>query len=195
MLAPGAVGPRIDTRRPPSWPVKDGRGRGRGVGATSTRRHDDRSQVSIGVQNDRRHVIASAHSTCPSKPSSEARDYPARAAHNVEWVCPRYPNCGQDAATFETSPSHSCPVQPAVPRPSNCRPGSAADRACKPYLSANSQSETSENRSIFVRASADRHIPRHQRRHARQRCGRASRTTATRRSSTPMRGRIAISTN
>jgi hypothetical protein len=34
-----------------------------------------------------------------------------------------------------------------------------------------------------------------QRRHARQRCGRASRTTATRRSSTPMRGRIAISTS
>jgi hypothetical protein len=30
---------------------------------------------------------------------------------------------------------------------------------CKTYLSANSQSETSENRSIFVRASADGHIP------------------------------------
>jgi hypothetical protein len=30
--------------------------------------------------------------------------FPARAAHNVEWVCPRYPNCGQDAATFETGP-------------------------------------------------------------------------------------------
>ena len=28
----------------------------------------------------------------------------ARAAHNVEWVCPRYPHCGQDAATFETGP-------------------------------------------------------------------------------------------
>src|SRR5258705_12152135 len=55
--------------------------------------------------------------------------------------------------------SHSCPVQPAVPRQSNCRPGSAADRACKPYLSANSQSETSENRSIFVRASADGQYP------------------------------------
>ena len=27
-----------------------------------------------------------------------------RAAHNVEWVCPRYPNCGQDAAKFETGP-------------------------------------------------------------------------------------------
>src|SRR6202035_1021539 len=27
-----------------------------------------------------------------------------RAAHNVEWVWPRYPNCGQDAATFETGP-------------------------------------------------------------------------------------------
>ena len=30
---------------------------------------------------------------------------------------------------------------------------------CKTYLSANSQSETSQNRSIFVRASADGHIP------------------------------------
>jgi hypothetical protein len=39
-----------------------------------------------------------------SKPSSVAKDYPARAAQNVQWVCPRYPNCGQDAATFETGP-------------------------------------------------------------------------------------------
>jgi transposase-like protein len=46
-----------------------------------------------------------------------------------------------------------------VLRPSHCRPGSAADRACKPDLGANSQSETSEKRSIFVRASADGHIP------------------------------------
>jgi len=38
MLAQGVVGPRIDTRRPPSWPVRDGRGRGSGVAATSTRR-------------------------------------------------------------------------------------------------------------------------------------------------------------
>ena len=37
MLAPCVVGPRIDTRRPPSWPVKDGRGHGSGVVATSTR--------------------------------------------------------------------------------------------------------------------------------------------------------------
>ena len=74
------------------------------VAMIGRQRSDDRSQKSIGVQNDRRHGIASAHFMCPSKPSSVARDFPARAAHNIEWICPRYPNCGQGAATFETGP-------------------------------------------------------------------------------------------
>ena len=37
-------------------------------------RRTDEAGKSIGVQNNRRHVIASAHSTCPSKPSSVAKD-------------------------------------------------------------------------------------------------------------------------
>ena len=40
------------------------------------------------MQNDRRHAIASAHFMCPSKPSSVARDYPARAAHTFNGFAP-----------------------------------------------------------------------------------------------------------
>ena len=55
--------------------------------------------------------------------------------------------------------SHSRPVQPAVPRPSNCRPGSAADRACKPDLSANSHPKRPKTVRSSYSASADGHIP------------------------------------
>src|SRR6476660_4657243 len=54
MLTPGVVGPRIDTRRPPSWPVKYGRGHGSGVAATATRsswytRQDRRAPPTVAM--------------------------------------------------------------------------------------------------------------------------------------------------
>jgi hypothetical protein len=67
----------------------------------------------MGVQNDRRHVIALGpfHVPLEAKLRSQRLFSRAprttlngRAARSVEWVCPRYPNCGQDAATFETGP-------------------------------------------------------------------------------------------
>ena len=48
------------------------------------------------------HRLGPRHMTVEAKLPSQ-RLFP-RAAHNGHWVCPRYPNCVQDAATFETGP-------------------------------------------------------------------------------------------
>ncbi len=74
----------------------------------------------MGVQNDRRHVIASAHSMCPSKPSSVARDF-SRAP--PQWVCPPvsklWPRCGH---VRDRSARVQGPMRPTVPPQSTpCR--------------------------------------------------------------------------
>jgi hypothetical protein len=104
------------------WPRRP-RGVGRPRRDDRRQRDGDRNRVSIrGAERPPSwHRLGPLH--VPSKPSSVARDYPARAAHNVQWVCPRYPNCGQDAATFETGPRVSRgPMRPTVrPQSTPCR--------------------------------------------------------------------------
>jgi hypothetical protein len=59
----------------------------------------------LGVQNDRRHGIASGHFMCPLEAKlGSQRLFPRAPRTTLNGFAPRYPNCGQDAATFETGP-------------------------------------------------------------------------------------------
>jgi hypothetical protein len=60
----------------------------------------------LGVQNDRRHGIASAHFMCPLEAKlGSQRLFPRAPRTTLNGFCPRYPNCGRD----RSRPVRACP--------------------------------------------------------------------------------------